>query len=218
MLAFKQLQSEKNITKIAPDEVVAGLQGEISENTVGISKDYLCAWSTDRTQSKRLQDYLKANNIQMREIIVGVVDTGVDYNHEFLKGRLIHPKFDFPKKSNTEEEEESIYKSHGTAVSSVIVDNTPENVKIIMYNGFDENGKSTEARLAAAVIAAVDEGVDLINASWTAYDSADVISASLDYAYQKNIPVFACVGNDDGANMYFYRQIKRGVLQLQLQI
>lgn len=203
MLAFKQLQSEKNITKIAPDEVVAGLQGEISENTVGISKDYLCAWSTDRTQSKRLQDYLKANNIQMREIIVGVVDTGVDYNHEFLKGRLIHPKFDFPKNSNTEEEEESIYKSHGTAVCSVIVDNTPENVKIIMYNGFDENGKSTEARLAAAVIAAVDEGVDLINASWTAYDSADVISASLDYAYQKNIPVFACVGNDDGANMYF---------------
>ena len=203
MLAFKQLQSEKNITKIAPDEVVAGLQGEISENTVDISKDYLCAWSTDRTQSKRLQEYLKSNNIQMREIIVGVVDTGVDYNHEFLKGRLIHPKFDFPKNSNTEEEEESIYKSHGTAVCSVIVDNTPENVKIIMYNGFDENGKSTEARLAAAVIAAVDEGVDLINASWTAYDSADVISASLDYAYQKNIPVFACVGNDDGANMYF---------------
>lgn len=203
MLAFKQLQSEKNITKIAPDEVVAGLQGEISENTVGISKDYLCAWSTDRTQSKRLQDYLKANNIQMREIIVGVVDTGVDYNHEFLKGRLIHPKFDFPNNSNAEEDEESIYKSHGTAVSSVIVDNTPENVKIIMYNGFDENGKSTEARLAAAVIAAVDEEVDLINASWTAYDSADVISASLDYAYQKNIPVFACVGNDDGANMYF---------------
>lgn len=203
MLAFKQLQSEKNITKIAPDEVVAGLQGEISENTVDVSKDYLCAWSTDRTQSKRLQDYLKANNIQMREIIVGVVDTGVDYNHEFLKGRLIHPKFDFPKNSNAEEDEESIYKSHGTAVSSVIVDNTPENVKIIMYNGFDENGKSTEARLAAAVIAAVDEEVDLINASWTAYDSADVISASLDYAYQKNIPVFACVGNDDGANMYF---------------
>lgn len=212
MLAFKQLQSEKNITKIAPDEVVAGLQGEISENAVGISKDYLCAWSTDRTQSKRLQDYLKANNIQMREIIVGVVDTGVDYNHEFLKGRLIHPKFDFPKKSNTEEEEESIYKSHGTAVSSVIVDNTPENVKIIMYNGFDENGKSTEARLAAAVIAAVDEGVDLINASWTAYDSADVISASLDYAYQKNIPVFACVGNDDGANMYFLPANKKGCI------
>lgn len=203
MLAFKQLQSEKNITKIAPDEVVAGLQGEISENTVDISKDYLCAWSTDRTQSKRLQDYLKSNNIQMREIIVGVVDTGVDYNHEFLKGRLIHPKFDFPKNSDAEEDEESIYKSHGTAVSSVIVDNTPENVKIIMYNGFDENGKSTEARLAAAVIAAVDEEVDLINASWTAYDSADIISASLDYAYQKNIPVFACVGNDDGANMYF---------------
>lgn len=203
MSAYGQLQKEKNITKIAPDEVVAGLQGEISENTVDISKDYLCAWSTDRTQSKRLQDYLKANNIQMREIIVGVVDTGVDYNHEFLKGRLIHPKFDFPKNSNTEEDEESIYKSHGTAVSSVIVDNTPENVKIIMYNGFDENGKSTEARLAAAVIAAVDEGVDLINASWTAYDSADVISASLDYAYQKNIPVFACVGNEDGANMYF---------------
>ena len=203
MVAFKQIKDEKNITKIAPDEVVAGLQGEISENTVDVSKDYLCAWSTDRTQSKRLQDYLKANNIQMREIIVGVVDTGVDYNHEFLKGRLIHPKFDFPKNSNTEEEEESIYKSHGTAVCSVIVDNTPENVKIIMYNGFDENGKSTEARLAAAVIAAVDEEVDLINASWTAYDSADVISASLDYAYQKNIPVFACVGNDDGANMYF---------------
>lgn len=194
------------------------MQGEISENTVGISKDYLCAWSADRTQSKRLQDYLKANNIQMREIIVGVVDTGVDYNHEFLKGRLIHPKFDFPKNSNTEEEEESIYKSHGTAVSSVIVDNTPENVKIIMYNGFDENGKSTEARLAAAVIAAVDEGVDLINASWTAYDSADVISASLDYAYQKTFLYLPVSEMMTEQICTFYRQIKRSVLQLQLQI
>ena len=97
---------------------------------------------------------------------------------------------------------------HGVSMGAATVlmasgEELPENVKIIMYNGFDENGKSTEARLAAAVIAAVDEEVDLINASWTAYDSADVISASLDYAYQKNIPVFACVGNDDGANMYF---------------
>lgn len=43
MVAFKQIKDEKNITKIAPDEVVAGLQGEISENTVDVSKDYLCA-------------------------------------------------------------------------------------------------------------------------------------------------------------------------------
>lgn len=207
MKAYEHYENDENIISVAPDEVIFGLQGDVAENLVEKSfsdKDYLCEWSVDRTQSKRLQDYLRTAKIPMREVVVGVIDTGVDYDHEFLKGRLVLPKTNFPNSQTSENDEASAYKSHGTAVSSVIVDNTPENVKITMYNGFDETGNSTQTRLATSILAAVNDGVDLINASWTAFDNkSNVITESLDYAYENNIPVFACVGNDDGMNMHF---------------
>lgn len=50
-----------------------------------LKDEFLNDWSRDRTQSKRLQEYLAETDIHMNEIIVGVVDTGIDYNHEILK-------------------------------------------------------------------------------------------------------------------------------------
>ena len=62
MEACTNLQAEKNVTNVAPDVVIDGLQGDISEilsESELNNKKHLCDWSCDRTQSDRLLDYLE---------------------------------------------------------------------------------------------------------------------------------------------------------------
>lgn len=100
MEAYGNLQTQKTVYSAAPDEVVAPLQGEkvktLSKSEVE-TKDYLCDWSVNRTQSKRLQEYLLAENIPMQEVVIGVIDNGVYYDHEFLEGRICEHIITIPK-------------------------------------------------------------------------------------------------------------------------
>lgn len=88
MSAYGQLQKEKNVIEVDLD-LVCTYADSTPDNPDIIPKDeFLNDWSCDRTQSKRLQEYLAKSNIPMKEVIVGVVDTGIDYNHEIFEGRI----------------------------------------------------------------------------------------------------------------------------------
>ena len=118
MAAFKQLQSEKNITEVDLDLVCSYCRYEgTPENPDIISKDeFLNDWSRDRTQSKRLQEYLAEADIPMKESIVGVVDSGIDYNHEIFKGRVERTKFNVTASGNADDEMDDEIAYHGTTV------------------------------------------------------------------------------------------------------
>lgn len=101
----------------------------------------------------------------MEEVIVGVVDTGVDYNHEFLQGRIKRTYFNSGSDGMPNDEMDSFDTEfcHGTAVSSVIVDNTLENVKIAAYKVLNEDDSSTAAVICAGLLQAISDNVDVIN-------------------------------------------------------
>lgn len=195
--AYDNLKSEKNVINVAPDEVVAPLQGE-KVKTLSTSeieeKDYLCDWSVDRTQSKRLQEYLTAKNIPMKEVIVGVVDDGVHYDHEFLKGRIYPTEFN-SSTSGKEGDEYGSPDGHGTAVCSVIVDNTPENVKIRCYKVINDDGSATITQMCAGYFKAIENGVDVISVSLGYYDGTQLTEQAVKTAYEKGIPFFSTTGN-----------------------
>lgn len=199
MSAYNQLQNEKNVTNVAPDVVIDGLQGDISE-TLSESelnnKKHLCDWSCDRTQSDRLLDYLETQDIPEREIVVALIDSGLDYNHEFFEGRFVRSYFNSSVDGNSDDELDGAQKSHGTAVASVVLDNTPKNVKVSVYKVFNDDLTTTISQVSAGYAAAIKNNPDIINVSITHLsDDSGLIRACLQQAYSKNIPVFACVGN-----------------------
>ena len=99
-----------------------------------IQKDeFLNDWSRDRTQSKRLQEYLAKSNIPMKEVIVGVVDTGIDYNHEIFEGRVERTYFNASSSGNANDEMDSETIYHGTTVSRIVINNSPKNVIVAVY-------------------------------------------------------------------------------------
>lgn len=206
MEAYEKLSTEKNVTNVAPDEVVHCTQGEkgkiVSASEVK-EKDYLCNWSVDRTQSKRLQEYLAESDTSMKEVVVGVVDSGVDYNHDFLKNRIIRTYFNASSDGNLNDEMDNESECHGTAVSSVIVDNSPENVKVAVYRVVANDGKTSSiSQICAGYLRAIEDTVDVISVSLGHGDQSGMVEACVLQAYSKNIPFFVAAGNSGLLDVY----------------
>ena len=195
MEAYGQLQKEKNILEVDLDLVCTycGYESSPDDPDIIPKDEFLNDWSRDRTQSKRLQEYLAKSNIPMKEVIVGVVDTGIDYNHEIFEGRVERTYFNVSSSGNADDEMDSEAFYHGTAVSSIIVNNSPKNVKVAVYKVGDGENLTVTA-ISAGLLAAIEK-CDIINTSLTSLSDVSLIRKCVLKAYSKNIPVFACVGN-----------------------
>lgn len=204
MEAYENLQVEKNITEVDLD-LVCTYSGYVStpEDPDIISKDeFLNDWSRDRTQSKRLLEYLAGADIPLKEIIVGVVDTGIDYTHEIFEGRVERTYFNVSSSGNADDEMDSETLYHGTTVSSVIINNSPKNVKVAAYKVSDNDDDLTVTTICAGFLEAIEKQSDIISISLTSMSDPSLITECVLRAYSQNIPVFACVGNSGQLNEY----------------
>ena len=204
MSAYEQLQRKKNVTEVTPDLVCTYCDHD-PENPDLISKDeFLNDWSRDRTQSKRLQDYLAESDILgEKEVVVGVVDTGIDYNHEIFEDRVVRTHFNSSAFGKANDEMDSMTQYHGTTVSSIIINNSPENVKVAVYK-VDDNNDMTITTVCAGFLKAIEDQRDVINLSITSSSDPSLITECVLRAYSKNIPVFAAVGNSGMLNPFLF--------------
>lgn len=193
MYAYNQLQSEKNVKEVDLDLVCTYADSTPDNPELILKDEFLNDWSRDRTQSKRLQEYLAETDIHINEIIVGVVDTGIDYTHETFEGRVKRTYFNVSSSGKTDDEMDSETFYHGTTVSSIIVNNSPKNVKVAVYKVGDGENLTVTA-ISAGLLAAIEK-CDIINTSLTSLSDVSLIRKCVLKAYSKNIPVFACVGN-----------------------
>lgn len=200
--AYNSLLTEKNILSVNVDKIVSPAQAEENEIDTSTnvfpesSNGHLCDWATERTGSAQVNEYIKENNIPLSDITVGVVDTGIDYNHEFLQGRIKRTYFN-SSSDGDENNELDLINGHGTAVSSVVVDNTPESVSVAVYRVVNSDGGLTTLSSIMGILKAVEDDVDIINASFGGPSTeTDLENAIVDYAYNNDILVVCCAGNE----------------------
>ncbi len=159
------------------------------------------SWGAESIQSNELVQKLleKYGSVEkMPKVTVGVVDSGVDYNHKFLKDRMGKCEFDAIDEDGDPLDESK----HGTHVAGIIADTTLENVKINAYRCMDANGEGSEEQIAAAIEQAVEDDVDVINVSLGCRGYAPLEKVALDKAIAKDIVVVVAAGNDNvDANM-----------------
>ncbi len=205
MEVYAELQAEKNVTDVEPDLIVKMISDEQTEPTETDEKtqtsEHLTPWSLQRTQADRLLDYLETADITMKEVTVAVIDSGIDYNHEFLKNRVYRTKFN-SSDDGTPNDEMDVEISHGTMVASVIADNTPDNVHIKGYKAIDNNEYGSTSGATAAILKAVTDKVNVINLSIFFMD-AELNVAALESALDADISVVCASGNNNGIQTYF---------------
>ncbi len=203
MSAYNQLQNEKNVIEVDLDLVCTYADSTPDNPELILKDEFLNDWSRDRTQSKRLQEYLAETDIHMNEIIVGVVDTGIDYNHEIFEGRVERTYFNASSSGNANDEMDSETIYHGTTVSSIVINNSPKNVKVAVYKVSDSNDDLTVTTICAGLLKAIEKQSDIINVSLTSPNES-LIQECVLKAYAENIPVFAPVGNHGMLDMALY--------------
>ncbi len=196
--AFEYYSNQQDVVSVYPDEVVTLSDDETEEITVSEQTEVperLNSWGADSTGFYDVKDYLIANDIPMEEVVVGVVDTGIDLEHEFFKGRLIETGFNVTN-SGEKNSEKDVEHGHGTKVASVIVDSTPEKIKVASYKVIENDGSGTATRVSLGILQAVEDKVDIINASLGLENS--LVADAVEYAYEEKIPVVAAAANDSG--------------------
>ncbi|MEF2964708.1 S8 family peptidase [Paenibacillus sp. M1] len=135
------------------------------------------------------------------DVIVGVVDTGVDTKHPDLQGRLLEG-YNVVAPGDTPADDVG----HGTHVAGIIaanVNNT-EGIAGMMWGGkilpvkaLDSTGSGTTYSVAQGIIWATDHGAKVINMSLGNYADAQFLHEAVKYAFDRDVVLIAATGNDN---------------------
>lgn len=141
------------------------------------------------------------------EVIVAVIDTGIDYNHEDLKANILRNNrnqvvgFDFVNNDSNPMDDEG----HGTHVAGTIgavgnnkkgVTGVTQHVRLMPVKVFDSNGDGSESGLIAGVDFARQQGAKIINASYGGPSFTQLELEAFQRAAAAGILICAASGNE----------------------
>ncbi|QNG60829.1 S8 family serine peptidase [Bacillus sp. PAMC26568] len=143
-------------------------------------------------------------------IVVGVIDTGIDYTHPDLKENYAYGKSFVPGIADPKDEN-----GHGTHVAGSIAAKgrtmgVGPDLKVASYRVFGATGGAETAHIAEALMTAADDNVDVVNMSLGGYDwyqnpefaTKDIVAdvhlfnRAIKYAIQKGVTVVGSAGNN----------------------
>ncbi|MBD1373009.1 DUF4910 domain-containing protein [Hazenella sp. IB182357] len=133
------------------------------------------------------------------DIIVAVIDTGVQTDHPDLTGQIIEG-YDFVDNDRDAYDEQG----HGTHVAGTVgalthngigVAGIAPHVKIMPIRVLGANGSGTSVWVANGITYAADNGADVINLSLGADQPSKVIEDAVNYAWDKGAVVLGAAGN-----------------------
>jgi subtilisin family serine protease len=193
-----------------------------SSNSWGQGYDDL--WGLKKIQCQQAWDISQGEGV-----VVAVIDTGIDYNHEDLapniwinqdeilgngidddnNGYIDDIKgYDFANNDNDPMDG----MGHGTHVAGTIaaVGNNNKGVigvapraKVMAVKGLDDSGYGDDDKLASCLRYAANNGADVINNSWGGEGSSLLIKDAVNYAYSQGCVVVAAAGNDNDDASYY---------------
>jgi subtilisin family serine protease len=127
-------------------------------------------------------------------VVVAVVDSGVDYTHPDLAGRLIlGPNFVAPRGDDPYDT-----LGHGTFVASIVASVAP-GARILAIRAGDNRGPLLRDSVAA-IRYAVDSGASVVNISFGGASPQPAFGDVLDYAAARDVVVVLAAGNDGSAS------------------
>ncbi|MGA9407465.1 MAG: S8 family serine peptidase [Bacteroidota bacterium] len=176
------------------------------------------------------------------QVIVGVLDTGVDYLHPDISARIyVNPgetgldEYGRDKRTNGVDDDGNGYiddwhgydfvdqqvpdigdwstrdndpmdeNGHGTAVAGIIGAQVNNKIgiagispvaQIVPLRAFNADGNGTDADIAAAIMYAADNGVQVLNMSFGDVIMSPLMKDVIQYAHSKNVVLVASSGND----------------------
>lgn len=136
-----------------------------------------------------------------REVVVGVIDSGIQYDINLFKNRVVRSNTDFSVKASRDEMDDF---GHGTQVASAVVMCTPSNVKVQGFKVSNDN-KITDSSvlLALSYIKNMSKRPDVINMSFSGTDMDSHIENEINELTAMGVVFVGSAGNDGVENVTF---------------
>lgn len=141
------------------------------------------------------------------EIVIAVVDTGVDLDHPDLEGNLV-PGINLIERDKPPHDDNG----HGTNVAGVIaaVGNNGMGTSGVLWKGkimpikaLESSGRGDEEKLAEGIRYAVDHGAKIVVLSVGLLRNDPKVEQTIRYAEERDVLLIAAAGNDEGKHIRF---------------
>ncbi|NEW05222.1 peptidase S8 [Paenibacillus sp. SYP-B3998] len=136
-----------------------------------------------------------------KDVVVAVVDTGVDLQHPDLQGQLLSG---YNVISGNDSPVDDV--GHGTHVAGVIAALVNNNLgvagmtwynKVLPVKVLDQTGAGSTYSVAQGIIWAADHGAKVMNLSLGNYADSGFLHDAIKYAFDKDVAIIAASGNDN---------------------
>ncbi|MCM3664314.1 S8 family serine peptidase [Mesobacillus subterraneus] len=199
---------------VYPEQTIEGETVEVEDLSEGADFYNQYMWDikqvTNNGESWTLPGGTGKSVVEGEDIVVGVIDTGIDYNHPDLKDNYAGGKSFVPGYSDPIDQN-----SHGTHVAGSIAAKgsalgVGPDLKVASYRVFGPTGGAETSHIADALMTAADDNVDVVNMSLGGYDwfqnpdyaTKDIVAdvhlfnRAIQYAIQKGVTVVGSAGNN----------------------
>lgn len=195
MKIFKQ---NNNIEYVVPNYIRTVSEfPEDAPNDPGYEKQ----WGLQNIKAPKA--WTTISDSSLKEVVVAVIDTGLDINHEDLKDRVTKG-YDFVD-MDEDPSPGPVYEEHASHVAGIIAASTNNGIGIagaagtapvkIMPLRVLEAGGGDDFTIAQGITYAVDNGAKVINMSLGGYGDSQLLTDACNYAFSKNVVVVAAAGN-----------------------
>lgn len=165
-----------------------------SSTSINTGSNWNDEWAYEETDAVSALDYYKSRI--KPNINIAIFDSGINYNHELFKNRVVRTNADFATGTDDEMDKHS----HGTMVAGAIAKSTPSNVKIYGYKVLRDNGTTNSSILFSALeyIKQLSNKPDIINCS---FEIGSGLGTVVNELVDMGVTVVAAAGNE-GKEVY----------------
>jgi len=139
-------------------------------------------------------------------IPIGILDTGIDRNHEDLSDRL-----DLSANFTNSSSPDDLY-GHGTHVAGIaaaVSDNNTgiagvgKSASLMSVKVLNDNGSGYTSWIADGIVYAIDNGAKVINLSLGSAYSSLTLMRAIDYAWQQGAVIVCAAGNNGNSSRFY---------------
>lgn len=164
-------------------------------------------WAVQWGPKKMEANYAWNTTLGSSDILVAVVDTGVDYTHPDLVGNYLALGRDWVNGDNDPKDDFG-HGTHCAGIIAAVINNTKgiaglAQVKFMAEKVLDNWGYGFDDWVANGIIHAADSGANIISMSLGGYGYSQLLHEAVKYAWDKGVLLVAAAGNAN-INMKMY--------------
>jgi thermitase len=156
-------------------------------------------WGPQKIQAPQAWDVTRSN----RSVKIAIVDTGVQYDHPDLSGKVILG-YDFV--DNTYDPyDKNGHGTHCAGIAAAVTNNgtgiagVAPNASILAVRVLDANGSGTLDNVASGIEYAADQGAQVINLSLGGPFDSSTLQNAVNYAWNHGSVLVAAAGNESSS-------------------